>query len=128
MSIAKYLTILGVCTGLCWIAWVFVLILLNPATSGWIAFLAFYASLGLALIGTFSILGFVFRGLVLKKDEIANRGVNIASRQSIIFTLLVLVSLALQSQRYLTWWNLLIIVIFASFIELFFVSYKKFNK
>ena len=128
MSLLKYVIIFGICTGLCWLAWFFVLFLMNPATDGVLALVLFYASLSLSLIGTFSILGCIFRWVVLRKNEIPHRGMNIASRQSVLFTVLIIASLILQSKDYLTWWILLILVFVLSFVELFFVSYKRFNK
>ena len=128
MSLYKYLIILSICTGLCWLAWFFVLFFVNPFQAGFLALIFFYVSLTFALIGTFSILGFLFRWRILKTDELAYKGVNIASRQSVLFTLLIIAALILQSQRYLTWWILLILIVFAGLIELFFISYKKFNK
>lgn len=66
--------------------------------------------------------------MILKKDEIAHRGVNIASRQSVLFSILIIAALFLQSQRFLTWWILVILLVFLAFVELFFISYKKVNK
>lgn len=127
MSLFKYLIILGLSTLLCWAALCAVVFLINPATAGWLAFIFFYLSLGFALIGTFSILGFIFRSF-RKKEEIPNKLVSVASRQSILFTGLILIALMFQSQRFLTWWNLLILIALAGLIEMFFISYKKYNK
>jgi len=128
MSLSKYLLILAICTLLCWAAWFYVLFFISPLQNIWLALILFYTSLSFSLIGTFSILGFLIRTIILKKDEIANRGINIASRQSILFTVLIIASLILQSQKFLTWWILIIIIFILSFVELFFISYKKFNK
>lgn len=128
MSLYKYVIVFGVCTLFCWVAWFFVLLLMNPTTDGLLALVLFYLSLSLALVGTFSILGGIFRLAVLRKNEIPHRGMNIASRQSVLFTILIIASLILQSQDYLTWWILLTLIFVLSFVELFFVSYKRFNR
>lgn len=125
MTIAKYLWILGVCTALCWVAWFLVLLMLNPVGVGLLALVLFYISLFCALIGTFSIVGYIFRVKIMRKDEMAHKGVNIASRQSVLFSFLLIAALMLQSQRFLTWWTLLILIAVLSFVELFFISYKQ---
>ena len=127
MSLYKYLIILGICTLVCWSAFISVLFLINPFEAGFLGFVFFYVSLAFALIGTFSILGFVFRTYI-KKDDMAVKHINIASRQSFLFTLMVLLALVLQSLKYLVWWNLILLVLVLAFVELFFMSYKKYNR
>lgn len=127
MSLMRYLIILGLATLLCWAALFAVVFLINPSSAGWLAFIFFYLSLGFALVGTFSLLGYLIR-MMRSKDEIPHTLVSIASRQSLLFTGLILLALILQSQRFLTWWNLLVLVAVAGLVELFFISYKKNNK
>ncbi len=104
-----------------------VLFRIDPGVAGLLAFIFFYSSFALSLTGTFAILGVLLRWR-FSKDEMAYKQVSIASRQAILFALVMVVSLILQSQRYLTWWNLLILLLVAAGVELFFISYKKFNK
>lgn len=127
MNLFKYLIILGACTGLCLIAWLFVVFLMNPEQGGWLAALFFYISLWFTLAGGFSIAGVLVRGQVYQ-DEIAHKLVRDAMRQGSIFAILIIIALILQSGRVLTWWNFIIIVLAAVSAELFFISYKKFNK
>ena len=121
MTFAKGLTILGVCSAFCWLVWLTVIFMLNPA-GGPTAFLLFYFSLGLALIGTFSFLGFLFRAIILRKEEVAERGMKIAWRQSLFFALLIIGALILQSQRWLTWWTLVVLLAVMIALEFLFVS------
>ena len=121
MTFAKCLTILGICSAFCWLVWLMVILMMNPA-GGPIAFLLFYFSLGLALIGTFSFLGFLFRSIILRKEEVAERGMKIAWRQSLFFALLIIGALILQSQRWLTWWNMIILLAVMVAMEFMFVS------
>jgi len=123
MTFGKGLTILGVCSLLCWLVWLVVVFMLNPA-DGAVAFLLFYFSLGLALIGTFSFLGFLFRAIILRKEEVAERGMKIAWRQSLFFAMLIIGALILQSQRWLTWWNMLILLAAMVALEFLFVAKK----
>lgn len=124
MSLRGYLIILGFGTSLCWLAFFSVIFLINPEQAEFLAFLFFYLSLGFALIGTFAASGTLIR-YVFAKDEMAHKHVSIASRQSVLFAGLILLSLFLQSQRLLAWWNLIILVVVAALIELFFISYRK---
>ena len=127
MSLNKYLLILTAGTCLAWISWFVVLGFINPFSAGWVGFMFFYVTLIFALLGTFSLLGYLSHRL-LKRDEVANRHVSIASRQSVLLTILVVVALILQNFRLLMWWNVVILIVFTAFIELFFISYKKFDK
>jgi hypothetical protein len=121
MSVAKYLIVLAVCTVLCWCSFVFILLFLSPA-AGWFVILFFYLSLGFSLIGTFSILGFLIRS-TFKKEELAHQQINIVSRQALILSVLIIAILILQSQRYLKWWVLLILVLMTSVAGLFLTTH-----
>ena len=127
MNLYKYLIILSVCTVAAWVAWVLVLLLMNPVSGNILTYLFFYLTLALALIGTLSVGGYLFRAFI-KHDELAYKHVNVASRQSVLLTVLVILTLVLQSFRVLMWWNLLLLVLATAFIELFFISYKKLNR
>lgn len=126
MTLRKYLIILTTCTFLCWATWFAVLYYTNPNGTGWGGFVFFYLSLFVSLVGTFSLVGFAFRTM-MNKEEILYKKIDISSRQSIILSLLVIVTLILQSQRFLTWWNFIILIALVSLIETFFVSYRKFR-
>jgi hypothetical protein len=124
MQFKHYLIILSICCGLLWGAFISVLFLFSPFQSGFVSLLFFYLTLALALLGSFSLIGFVLRS-ISKKDEIAHKHVNVASRQSVLFTLLIIVALILQAGRWLEWWNLILLVVVTGFFELFFMSLKK---
>jgi len=126
MTLRKYLIILTACTFLCWATWFAVLYYTNPVSSGWGGYAFFYLSLFVSLVGTFSLIGFTIRSM-RKKEEVLYKKIDISSRQSIVFSLLVIVALILQSQRFLTWWNFIILIALISLIEIFFVSYRKFR-
>ncbi|MFH0779567.1 MAG: hypothetical protein V1928_01785 [Parcubacteria group bacterium] len=127
MSLLRYLIILGVCTGLCLVAWLFVVFSMNPAPGSWLAIILFYLCFGLFLAGAFSIVGSLLR-CRLYPEDVPQKHVQSASRQGILLGVLMIIALILQSMRALTWWNFIIIVLAAGFVELFFISYKKFNR
>jgi len=128
MSITKYLILLSICTALSFTAWFFVFFFMNPIQGGIPVKIFFYLSLGLALCGAFSLGGFLIRSRIIRMNEMAYKGVSIASRQSIILSCAVVTSLILQSQRWLTWWMMLIVLALAGTIELLFISFKKSNR
>lgn len=101
---------------------------MNPDLGGIPVKIFFYLSLGFALAGAFSLIGFMIRSRWLKTDEMAYQGVNIASRQSIILSFVVIAALILQSQRWLNWWMMLIVLALAGTMELLFISFKKSNR
>ncbi|KKQ80510.1 MAG: hypothetical protein UT02_C0007G0021 [Parcubacteria group bacterium GW2011_GWC2_38_7] len=127
MSIGRFFAILGVATGLCWLAWLAVLFFMSPTENSFVSLILFYASLSLAFLGTFSFIGYLIRGLT-NQAELPYKHVKTATRQAILFSLLIILALILQSYSYLTWWNLLILIALLGFVELFFISYKKYNK
>ncbi len=126
MTLRKYLIFLFVCTGFCWLTWFFVIRYTNPETTGWLGFAFFYLSLFVSLVGTFSIFGFLVRTM-FKREEVIYKKIDVSSRQSIILSLLIIISLILQSQRLMTWWNFVILVAAISLVEIFFISYRKFR-
>ena len=100
MSLQRYLIILGLATLLCWVALFAVVFLINPSSAGWLGFIFFYLSLGFALIGTFSLVGYLVR-MLKSDDEMPHKIVSIASRQSLLFSCLIILALVLQSKRFL---------------------------
>lgn len=126
MSLKKYLFLMTIATVVCWGGWALVLNFVNPYEAGPVGLIFFYLSLFLGLLGVFSIIGFVIRYLV-KRNEFAYAQVKIAFRQGFMFSLLLIISLALLAKNLLVWWNLLLLVILLGGIEYFFnlASLKK---
>ncbi|MDZ7798553.1 MAG: hypothetical protein U5L76_02950 [Patescibacteria group bacterium] len=118
MSLKKYLLFMGISTVICWLSFLSVIFNISPE-SGFLAFLLFYISLFLSLLGTFFIIGFLIRALINKKVPLF-RHLNISFRQSILFTVLIIGSLALQASNLLRWWNLLFFLLFLIILEFFF--------
>ncbi len=127
MTITRYSIILSVCCAICWAAWILVLIFINPFEAGILGLFLFYISLAFSLGSLLSLFGIWVRIKLLKKDEVPQKSISLASRQAILFTFIIIMALILQSQRYLTWWLMLIVISFTTVIELFFISYKKLN-
>lgn len=97
--------------------------IVTPAQTGFIGLTLFYVSLTLALTGTFAVIGFFIR-LVLLKQELVFQKVIIAFRQGVFFALLVLGLLLLQSARVLAWYNVAFLIIGLTVAEFFIISKK----
>ncbi len=112
MSLRAYLILMSLGTLACWVAWVFILTI-DPTTAANSIFLFFYVSLFLAIVGTFSVGGFLVRRLLIKNDEVVFRHVRRTFRQSIMVAGFLIGTLILRQKGLLAWWNFgLLIVIF----------------
>lgn len=126
MSLRHYLILMSIATLLCWVAWFYVLNYTAPG-GGFLAVFFFYCSLFLAVVGSFSVLGFLIRRLVVKNDEVVFRHVRRTFRQSVLLAVLIIFALLLLSARLLTWWNGIILVIFFLFLESVIFASRKFR-
>ena len=123
MSLVRYLIIMSIATLICWAGWYTVVLLVNPWQTGVLGFSLFYISLGLALIGTFAVIGFFVR-LFLLKQEMVFQKVVIAFRQAIFLALLVIGCLMLQSARLLVWSNVAFLIIGLTALEFLIISIR----
>ena len=110
-------------TILCWFGFFMVLVFINPSEIGALTFLLFYLILGLAIIGTLTIIGFIIRKLFYK-SELAFEHVIISFRQAIWLSLVVLISLYLQSKQLLIWYNAVLLILALGLIEFFYLNYN----
>ncbi len=111
----------------CWIAWIFVLSYLDPVESGALSHVLFYLSLFLALMGTFSLLGF-FGRVWFSKEEVIFRHLGVSFRQAILFALFLTGLLMLQGVRFLRWWNVLLFMILLTIAEFLFLSKRPYRQ
>jgi hypothetical protein len=112
---------------ICWMAWFFVLNSIDPEQADFFGFLFFYASLFLALTGTFSVIGFLIKKIVLKKDEVVFHHVKSTFRQGTLVSLTIVSGLILLQTNLLTWWSALILIIFFIMIEGIIFTSRKYN-
>lgn len=121
MSLSKYLVIMTISTLLSLVIWAYVLLNINPQQTNALGLTLFYISLGLSLVGLFSLIGFGVRKLVIKK-EVDFRQVYISFRQAVFISLTLIIVLILQSQRLFTWLNVLLLVVALTALESFLIS------
>jgi Ca2+/Na+ antiporter len=124
MSLKQLLTIVTAATVICWLSWLLVLMEVDPTSSGWLGLSIFYISLFFSLLGLFFLIVLVFRKFSNKSD-LEYQIVGASFRQSFFFALVVIGALFLQSKHFLTWWNIIILVLAIGALEYFFLSYRK---
>lgn len=124
MSLKKYLIVMALSNAGLWAAWVLVLYNLDPKESGRMALVLFYASLFLALAGTFSLLGFFVRSLFFRQTPLFKH-LNVSHRQGFLLSAVVTASLLLQAARLFAWWNGFILLAMATGVEYLVVSRQR---
>ena len=123
MTLKKYLNLMCILTGICWLGWVLVIFLINPERAGFIGFLLFYISLFLAILGTAAVVSFIIRAQFSQKPIF--RQVEISFRQGIWISAGVVVLLLLKGWHLLRWWNILLLILFLVILELLFLGQEK---
>lgn len=113
---------MGVATGSLWLGWWWTVISIDPFTTNFLGFLLFYLTLFLALVGTFTLLGVYLRKMRMP-DALLFHLVTLSSRQGFLLAVLLVSFLILQSQRWLKFWNLALILLVAFIVE-FVLVYK----
>lgn len=124
MSFRAYIIMMIITTLASWSMWAMVIFSINPNTTDFLGLLFFYLSLFLSLIGTMSIVGSVIRKKMIK-EGLLFRHVVVSLRQAVLFSVLIITALLLQSNSILTWWSILLLVGALSVIELFSISKKR---
>lgn len=128
MNLRQYLATMIFSTLLCWAAWVFVIVNVDPFQTGLIGFVFFYVSILFALIGTISLLVFGIYRIFGSTDIPLFRHVRMSFRTACILSLLALVGLYLQSLSVLSLFNTLIFGTICIVIVSFDLSLTNFTK
>ncbi len=125
MSLTKFLISISAVTLFSWIAWGTVLVYIDPELAGGIGISVFYASLFFSLLGTFILLGLVIR-IVMRRlhrgTVIAFQFISPSIRQSIWFSLAIIVCLMLSASNLFNWWSLTILMVGLVILEAFFLT------
>lgn len=125
MTLKAYLFLMSITTIVAWIGWILVITTVNPDSAGALGLAFFYLSLFLSLLGTFSVLGFGIRSLVQRHRRAHIYRVSTAFRQACLWSLGLIIALALQSQRILHWWLLLLLLVAMTMIEFTFIVWQQ---
>jgi hypothetical protein len=123
MSLKNYIFLMLLATLACYFAFGAVIYFFDPFAGGFLAILFFYFSLLLALIGTLSLVGLFLR-LIFSRNKLIFKQVVTSFRQSIWFSILIIIILYLQKIDLFAWKNLIFLILAFAILELFFISYK----
>ena len=127
MTLRAYLILMSVGALICWLAWFFILGSIDPTQAGFFGFLFFYSSLFLALAGTFSVIGFLIKKIILKSDEIVFHHVKSTFRQGMLVAGVIISGLVLLQTKLLTWWDGLLLILLFAVIEGIIFTNRKYN-
>ena len=111
-----------VATILAWVSWVLVISIINPTQAAWWGFFFFYVTLFLALFGSFGVAGLAIRLTVAHRQLTVSRDASMSLRQAFLWSLALVVPLALQAQRLLTWWVFILLILTFTVVEFFILS------
>lgn len=128
MNLRQYLATMIFSTILCWAAWVFVIINIDPFETGTIGFVFFYVSLLFALIGTISLVVFSIYRIFGGQEMPLFRHVRMSFRTAVVLSILALVGLYLQSLSVLSLFNTLVFGTICIVIVSFDLSLTNFTK
>ncbi len=121
MSLTKYLITMFLGTMISFAAWIYVLLNVDPTKTNVLGFAFFYISLGLALTGLFSLIGFGTRKIFMKK-ELDFRHVYVSFRQAVFISFILVVVLLLESNNLFTWLNVILLITALTALDFFLVS------
>ncbi len=121
MAHSAYLSTILAASLLSWVSWFVVVYKLSPFSQQSLSLTLFYASLLVALSGTFALLLYFLRVWANKK-EIYSAHLNTSLRQGVLLSLMVVVGLGFQRLRVLTWWDGLLLLAIVLLVEFYFMS------
>lgn len=127
MTLKQYLTFMGITTIICWAVWILTIFYFDPTVADSASFLLFYTSLFAAVVGTISVVGFLFQWRIMKIEDVAFKHVRRTFRRGIIYATFIVLTLILSSLSLLTWWNVTMLVLILAFIEGVIFSKRKYN-
>ncbi|MFH1012803.1 MAG: hypothetical protein V1760_03600 [Candidatus Peregrinibacteria bacterium] len=117
-----YIVSIAVAAVFGWASWLVVINKMSPFLSGYLALGLFYTSLFIALMGTFALLIYYLREWLGNKP--AGSYLNTALREGVLLSVMIVVALAFQRLRVLTWWDALLLLAIIFLIEFYMLSSK----
>lgn len=121
MAQTYYLIGLLIATALGWSSWVVVINNLSPFVSGYLALSFFYASLMIALTGSFSLISYFLRYLFGSMKS-PMKQLNRSLRQGSLLSAMICIGLVFQRLRVLTWWDAGLLLVIVLLIEYYFMK------
>ncbi len=121
MSFKWYAVLMGLGTGLAWIAWIIIIQTMNPDEAGFLGLFFFFVTLFLALVGTISMLGLLYRIGIRKRTDMVMKEVRVAFRHAMLLSGLSILALWFSSQDWLRWYTLVVFLLVIVAVEYLFL-------
>jgi len=106
-----------------WGSLIIVIYKLSPFLSTKLAFSLFYSSLFISLSTSLALVGYFLR-ILRHKYEIYFSHITVSLRQGVLLSVMICVAVFFQSMRVLTWWDGVLLLLLAVFIEFYFMGRK----
>ncbi len=124
MSLRQYLIALALGTAISISSWCIVMISIDPATAGSLAFFVFYLTLGAGIAGIFTIGGTIIRARKYTDDDI-HSAVARSFRQGIMLSGLFLGCLYLLSRDLFSFGTMMLMIVLIGLVEFLMLSIRK---
>jgi hypothetical protein len=120
MTLKQYLFTMIFASILCWIAWAFVIVNIDPFQANLASFAFFYITLFFALIGSISLILFEFYRFFSRIPQPMFRYVEKSFKNALFVSTVIVVLLFLKGEELLNIWNftifLLVVALSGSFV------------
>lgn len=126
MNLRQYLLIMFFATLLGWVAWIFVILNVDPYQDSVLGFFFFYISLFFSLIGTVSLISFLLTQIFPRPQVPMYRLVQKSFRIGLLLSGIFILLLFLQGKGILTKWNSILLLFIGVTTTCFFLSTKYF--
>lgn len=121
MGLRTYLSSIGLGTVLAWFGWAMIILHIAPREASAPGFIMFYLTLGVALVGTLTLVFSIFRVYILRRS-VVEREIRTSFRHAILCSLIVIISLVLSAAgRFSVWYSFLLLAV-ASVVEYLFLQ------
>ena len=121
MTLRSYLNSMSIATSFAFMGWIFVLLYIDPGSSGYVGVALFYLTLFLTLLGFFTLMSFALKRWIAN-NEVIFAYVSSSFRQGFWLAMIIVGLLVMQGARILNWWDALLFVGAISLMELYFIS------
>ncbi len=116
MNLRQYIAIMFFATTLCWVSLLFVVTNIDPFAASLVAFVFFYLSLFLALIGTISLVSLPFYNKLGANELSLHRFVRKSFRNGLFFSSILTILLIMRGTQTFHLWNVTILIIIFSLV------------
>jgi hypothetical protein len=128
MSFKWYAILMGLGTALAWIGWIITLETINPEQAGILGIVFFFTTLFLALVGTITLLGLIYRIGLRKRTDLLVKEVRVAFRHALLLSSVVVLTLIFSANDWLRWHTLvafLLVVVALEYVFLVFIDAQR---